>query len=108
MTRVSIVVLGFALVIGQASIVSAQVLGTFTWVFAPYCNVVTLRVEQKGSLYELTGTDDGCDGAAPAATVNGSAHPTVGGMVGMSLTIVRPDAFVVTATADRPSSSVPS
>lgn len=79
-----------------ASDAYAQVLGTFRWQFAPYCNVVTVRVEQKGAVYEFSGTDDGCDGAAPAATVNGSAHINAGGSAGGSLTVVRPDGFVVT------------
>lgn len=79
----------------EASTASAQVLGTFRWQFAPYCNVVTLRVEQKGAVYEFSGTDDGCDGAAPASTVNGSAHINAGGSAGGSLTVVRPDGFVV-------------
>lgn len=73
----------------------AQVLGTFRWQFAPYCNVITVRVEQKGAVYEFSGTDDGCDGAAPASTVNGSAHINAGGSAGGSLTVVRPDGFVV-------------
>lgn len=93
---ISAVVIGSAF-LAHASTVSAQVLGSFRWQFAPYCNVVTLLVEQKGSIYELTGTEDGCDGAAPAATVNGSAHFNAGGTVGMSLAIVRPDGFVVNA-----------
>ena len=80
----------------EASTAYAQVLGTFRWQFAPYCNVVTVRVEQKGAVYEFSGTDDGCDGAAPASTVNGSAHINAGGSAGGSLTVVRPDGFVVT------------
>ena len=62
--------------------------------------MVTLLVEQKASVYELTGTDDGCNGSAPAATVNGSAHLNAGGAVGMSLVIVRPDGFTISAIID--------
>ena len=80
----------------EANDAYAQVLGTFRWQFAPYCNVVTVRVEQKGAVYEFSGTDDGCDGAAPASTVNGSAHLNASGSAGGSLTVVRPDGFVVT------------
>jgi hypothetical protein len=80
----------------EASAAYAQVLGTFRWQFAPYCNVITVRVEQKGAVYEFLGTDDGCDGAAPASAVNGSAHLNVGGSAGGSLAVVRPDGFVVT------------
>lgn len=38
-------------IVFAASTASAQVIGTFRWQFAPYCNVVTLRVEQKGDVY---------------------------------------------------------
>lgn len=92
------VVIGSAFVLVHVSTASAQVLGSARWQFAPYCNVVTLLVERKGSLYEVTGTDDGCDGTAPASTVHGSAHTNPDGTVGMGLTIVRPDGIVVNAT----------
>lgn len=84
-------------ILAACSSASAQVLGTFRWQFAPYCNVVTVLVEQKGSVYELTGTEDGCNGAAPAATANGSAHLNAGGTVGFSLAMVRPDSMVINA-----------
>jgi hypothetical protein len=91
----SVAVAVFVIGLTNASSVSAQVLGTFKWQFSPYCNVVSVRIEQKGSVFELTGTDDGCDGAAPASTVNGSAHVNTNGSVGISLAIVRPDGFVI-------------
>jgi hypothetical protein len=74
--RLSSVAVGvFFIGLTSASSASAQVLGSnFRWQFAPYCNVVTLRIEQKGLVFELTGIDDGCDGAAPASTVNGSGN----------------------------------
>jgi hypothetical protein len=88
-----------AVVIGltSATSASAQVIGTFKWQFAPYCNVVTVQIEQKGpTIFELLGSDDGCDGAAPAATANGSAHLNAGGgTVTLSLALVRPDGFVI-------------
>lgn len=34
------------------------VLGTFRWQLVPHCNVVTLRIEQQGETYALSGTDD--------------------------------------------------
>ena len=74
----------------------AQVIGTFRWKFAPYCNVVTLQVEQKGTIFSLSGTDDACNGSAPASTANGSAHVNANGTVGMSLIVVRPDGLVIT------------
>jgi hypothetical protein len=92
----SVAVVGvFFIGLTNASSASAQDLGTFRWQFAPYCNVVTVRIVQKVSVFELTGTDDGCDGAAPASTVNGSAHVNTNGSVGISLEIVRPDGFVI-------------
>lgn len=96
----SAVAIGLAFVFAGTDTASAQLLGPLRWQFAPFCNVVTLMVEQKGVVFDITGTDDGCNGAAPAATVNGSAHLNAGGNVGMSLTIVRPDAFVISATID--------
>lgn len=92
----SILIAAAGLLSCEASTAYAQVLGTFRWQFAPYCNVITVRVEQKGAVYEFSGTDDGCDGAAAAATVNGSAHLNAAGSAGGSLTVVRPDGFVVT------------
>ena len=84
----------------SAANASAQVLGTFRWQLAPYCNVVTVRIEQKGALFELLGTEDRCDGSIPASTVNGSVHFDVSGpTVSGSLAIVRYyDGFVVNHT----------
>lgn len=92
----SILLAAAGILLCEASAAYAQVLGTFRWQFAPYCNVVTVRVEQKGFVYEFSGIDDGCDGAAPAASVNGSAHLNANGSAGGSLSVVRPDGFVVT------------
>ena len=94
--RMSLVFAIAGVALCEASAASAQVLGTFRWQFAPYCNVVTVLIEQKGAVFELTGTDDGCNGAAPAATANGSAHVDIGGVAGGSITLVRPDGFVIT------------
>lgn len=88
-----------AVLLGGATEASAQVLGTFRWQLAPYCNMVTLRVEQKGaSLFELSGTDDLC-GAAQAASANGSAHVNLNGTASISLTVIRPDGIPVTSSA---------
>jgi hypothetical protein len=73
---------------------SAQVLGTFRWQLAPSCNVVTLRVEQKGTVYELSGTDDEC-GATTQTAVNGSAYLNPNGSISMGFTSVRPDGFSI-------------
>jgi hypothetical protein len=76
---------------------SAQTLGTFRWQFAPYCNTVTVLVEQKPGVYTLTGTDDQC-GAAATAAVSGTAHLNPNGTIGMGLTTVRPDGVAVSTT----------
>src|SRR5690606_23898015 len=59
---------------------------------------VTLRVEQKGTLYELSATDDLC-GAPQSASANGSAHVNPNGTAGISLTVIRPDGVPVTSSA---------
>lgn len=66
---------------------SAQTVGTFRWQLQPYCNLVTVVVEQVGPVYRLTGTDDQC-GAGSAAAVNGEAHLTSGTSVALGFTIV--------------------
>jgi hypothetical protein len=55
----------------------AQVVGTFSWQTAPYCNVVTMTVVQQGGLYQLAGSDNLC--GAGTAVVTGSAIPTATG-----------------------------
>lgn len=67
--------------------VAAQTIGTFRWQLHPYCNLVTVVVEQVGPVYRLTGTDDQC-GAGSAAAVNGEAHLTSGVSVALGFTIV--------------------
>lgn len=78
--------------------VSAQVLGTFRWQLAPFCNVVSLRVEQKGALYELSGTDDRC-GGPQAAAASGTAHVNPSGTASIALTVIRPDGIPVASNA---------
>lgn len=77
---------------------SAQVVGTFRWQLAPFCNVVTLRVERQGALYQLSGTDDRC-GDPLAAAANGSAHVNPNGTATMALTVIRPDGIPVASSA---------
>lgn len=72
---------------------AAQVVGTFRWQMEPWCNLVTLRVEQVGPTYRLDGTDDQC-GAGPA-TVTGS-----GQMTGPSTVVL--GFSIVTAPSGRP------
>ena len=81
-----------------ATDVEAQSLGTFRWQFAPYCNTVTLDVEQRGSAYLLSGYDDRC-GAAVRSAASGTAHLNPDGSISMGITIVRPDGFTTNSTA---------
>ncbi len=68
----------------------AQGLGTFRWQFQPFCNVVTLTVEQKGASFVLTGHDDQCGGGAPRAAASGVAVQNPNGTIALGLTIVTP------------------
>ena len=52
--------------------VRADVLGTFSWQFAPFCNVVTVTIVQDGDGLSLSGSDDNC-GAAKRSPAFGSA-----------------------------------
>jgi hypothetical protein len=91
-----LVVLGAIGLTATAS--SAQSLGTFRWRLEPFCNIVTVLVEQKGALYELTGTDDQC-GAMVVGSVSGSAHLNPSGTASVSIVVVRPDGIPITTTA---------
>ena len=53
----------------------AQSLGTLRWQLQPYCNVVSLNVNQQGAVYTLDGYDDQC-GAAQRAPLVDSPHQT--------------------------------
>ena len=78
--------------------VSAQILGTFRWQLAPYCNTVTLTVETHASGFRLDGYDDLCGGPKRApATGNAQFNPD--GTISLALLIVRPDGFPVHQTA---------
>lgn len=96
---VAALVMGVVVAGAGATEASAQVVGTFRWQLAPFCNVVTLRVERKSaSLFELSGTDDRC-GAPEQASANGSAHVNPSGTASISLTVIRPDGIPVASTA---------
>ena len=62
-------------------------IGTFRWQQQPFCNVFTLAVEQKGSIYTLYGFDDQC-GAPARAAVGGTGFLNPDGSIGMGLTLV--------------------
>lgn len=87
-----------AVIVLSATTTPAQVIGTFRWQFAPYCNVVTLQVKQDGAAFQLSGTDDQC-GAGVVAAANGSAHVNPNGTIGVALTVVRPDGQTMPGTA---------
>jgi hypothetical protein len=91
-------VLACALVLFTATTASAQVIGTFRWQLAPYCNVVTLTVSQVGSAFRLDGDDDLC-GAAVHAPATGIANVNASGVVSMGITIVRNDGITVQSAA---------
>jgi hypothetical protein len=86
------------LFLGQAVSAQAQVLGVYRWALLPYCNVLTLLVEQKGAGFQLSGTDDQC-GAQVAAAASGTAHFNPNGTVSIALTVVRPDGISISGTA---------
>ena len=56
---------GVGLGLGVAE--AGQEFGPARWQLAPFCNVVTLGVEQQGAAYGLTGWDDNCSGPHSAA-----------------------------------------
>jgi len=87
-----------AAVLWTAAPASAQELGTFRWRLAPYCNQLVLRVEQKGTVFEVSGTDDQCGGAV-AAAANGSAHFNPNGTVALSVIVIRPDGIPIATNA---------
>ncbi len=64
----------------------AQVIGTFSWQFAPFCNVATLAVTQVGSAFVLGGFDDQCGGGR--APVSGMAFVNPNGSIGLGLSII--------------------
>lgn len=81
------IVLGVVMAGAPWGAASAQSLGSFSWQFAPYCNVVTLQVRQDGPVYTLDGYDDQCGGTVRAAA-SGTAFLNPDGSIGMGLTIV--------------------
>jgi hypothetical protein len=76
-----------ALALGHAATASAQPIGSFRWQLQPYCNVLTLTVNQQGGLYTLSGTDDQCN-APQRASALGLAFFNPGGTVGLGITLV--------------------
>lgn len=78
--------------------VSAQVLGAFRWQFAPYCNTVTLTIQQVGAQFVANGFDDMC-GATRHAPATGSAHLNPDGTIRLGITVIRDDGIAVQHSA---------
>lgn len=74
---------------------SAQVLGTFRWQFAPYCNTVTLTIQQVSGVYTVSGVDDMCGVGGRSAPASGTAHLNPDGTIGMGITVIRADGISV-------------
>jgi hypothetical protein len=91
-------VLAGAAVLLMAPAASAQVIGTYRWQLAPYCNVVTLTVVQQGASFVLNGFDDQC-GAAQLAGVSGTAQLNPDGTAGLEFTVIRPDGLTMPVAA---------
>jgi hypothetical protein len=66
---------------------SAQVIGTFRWNTAPYCNVMNLTVEQVGGIYRLDGYEDQC-GGNPRLPIWGIGVPQANGSIVFGLSVV--------------------
>lgn len=74
--------------LGLAASSQAQSLGTFRWQLQPYCNMLTMTVEQRGNAFLLTGSDNQC--GANAAPAMGVAALKPDGTIGIGLTIMDP------------------
>ncbi len=72
---------------GTAVRADAQPLGTFSWQLQPYCNVITVNVNQQGAVYTMDGYDDQC-GAGQRAPLVGTATPNPDGTIGLGLNVV--------------------
>jgi hypothetical protein len=83
-SRLVIAAVGVLLVAQSAS---AQVLGTFRWRTAPYCNVMNLTVTQVGSIYRLEGFEQQC-GGNPNQPIWGIGIPQNNGTITFGLTYV--------------------
>lgn len=65
----------------------AQVLGTFRWNTAPFCNVLNVTVTQVGASFTLDGFEEQC-GGNPRLPVHGVAVPQPNGSVTLGLSVV--------------------
>lgn len=66
---------------------TAQPFGTYSWQLQPFCNRVTVTLNQDGALYSLDGFDDQC-GAAQRAPLVGTAVLNPDGTAGLGFTVV--------------------
>lgn len=65
---------------------SAQPFGTLSWQLQPFCNRVTVTINQDGAIYTLDGYDDQC-GASQRAPLVGTAVPNPDGTVSLGFTV---------------------
>ena len=87
MTRVPRLIWSLCALLLLPAAAGAQSLGTLRWQLQPFCNVVTLNVNQQGAVYTLDGFDDQC-GAAQRAPLVGLATPNPDGSIGFGLNVV--------------------
>ena len=80
-------VIAVAGVVLAAQAASAQVIGTFRWNTAPYCNVMNLTVEQVGGIYRLDGFEEQC-GNNPRLPIWGIGVPQPNGQIVFGLSVV--------------------
>lgn len=84
----------FLAVVGTATPVAAQNIGTFPFALQPFCNIVTLTVTQEGNTYRLAGWDDAC-GATQRQPVHGTIAPNLDGTLHISFSATRPNGIAV-------------
>ena len=66
---------------------TAQPFGTYSWQLQPFCNRITVTINQAGAIYSLDGFDDQC-GAPLRAPVVGTAVLNPDGTAGFGFTVV--------------------
>ena len=87
MTRALPVLVVLAATVVTAGRAEAQSLGTFSWQLQPFCNVVTVNINQQGAVYTADGYDNQC-GAAQRAPLVGLGTPNPDGTIGFGLHVV--------------------
>jgi len=81
---IALLATGLALSAGP---LGAQPLGTFSWQLQPFCNNLTVNINQQGAMFTIDGYDDQC-GAGQRAPLVGMATQNPDGTIGFGLHIV--------------------